>query len=101
MPPVPYGLIAERRLVDRLLRANAVTSSRAQPLELQRGIERRRLKRLLDSGVIREASPERYYLDAPALADRLASRRRFAAIAMIGAILAVVGALIAGALGAS
>ena len=97
--PVPHGLIVERRLIDRLLRANAVMPSTAQPLELRRGSERRRLTRLLDAGVIREASSGRYHLDAPALAERVASRRRRAAIVFIVMALVLAGALLFGGRG--
>lgn len=57
-------------------------ASTAQPLDQLRRIESRRL-RLVGRGVIREASPGRYYLDAPSLADRMATRRRVAAIAVL------------------
>jgi hypothetical protein len=86
---VPYALIAERRLIERLLKSNAMSASTAQPLERLRGSERRRLKRLVGAGVIREATADRYYLDAPSLADRMAMRRRLALVAALVAIAAV------------
>ena len=85
--PIPYGLIAERRLVERLMRANAVTSFSAQPIELRRRSERRRLKRLLALGVVRDAGTERFYLDAPALAQRMATQRQNAALAVLVLVL--------------
>ena len=85
--PVPPGAIAERRLIDRLMRARAFRPADAQPLFDLRGIEQRRLPRLLGAGVIREEPPGRYYLDGPALADRLLSRRRRVAIAVTTIVL--------------
>ncbi|HEV8346443.1 MAG TPA: hypothetical protein VGQ16_07710 [Vicinamibacterales bacterium] len=84
---MPHRLIAEWRLVQHLLRANAVTPANAQHLELRRGTERRRLKRLLALGVIRNAGSDRFYLDAPALAQRMASQRQNAALAVFVLIL--------------
>ena len=72
----PYGAIAERRIIQQMLRTNALTASTAQGLELRRSVDHRRLRRLIGEGVVREATPGRYYLDAPALADHLDSRRR-------------------------
>lgn len=84
---MPHRLIAERRLVEQLLRANAVTPANAQPLELRRGTQRRRLKQLIALGVIRDAGSDRFYLDAPALAQRMASQRQNAALAVLVLIL--------------
>lgn len=86
---IPYALIAERRLIERLLKSNAMSASTAQSLERLRGIESRRLTRLLGAGVIREATADRYYLDAPSLADRLATRRRLARVSALVAVAAV------------
>jgi hypothetical protein len=80
--PVPPGPIAERRLIERLMRARAFTSADAQPLTGLGPIEQRRLPRLIRAGVIREDAPGRYYLDGPALADRQLWRRRRLAIMM-------------------
>jgi hypothetical protein len=55
VPAVPVGAIAERRLIRRLLKADAVRSEAAQPLENLRWAQQRRLERLIDLGVIREA----------------------------------------------
>jgi hypothetical protein len=85
--PVPPGAIAERRLIDRLMRARAFSAANAQPLSDLRWIEQRRLQRLVRVGVIREETPGRYYLDGPALADRLLSRRRRVAIAVTAVLL--------------
>ena len=94
--PVPAGAIAERRLIDRLLRARAFTPDTAQPLADLRWIEGRRLQRLLAKRVILEPQPGRYYLDGPALADRQASQRWARAIALVFVILAMMGLLFLG-----
>ena len=90
MPAVlPYGAIAERRLIERLLAADAVRADSAQPLERLRAIEERRLRRLTSEGVIRAAAGDRYYLYAPALAGRMANRRyRLLAVAIVAIALA-------------
>jgi hypothetical protein len=89
MAGVPAGAIAERRLIQRLLKADAVRSDAAQPLEHLRWAQQRRLERLIGLGVIREASAGRYYLYPPALADRMASRR----VRVVMALAAVITAL--------
>ena len=86
----PYGRIAERRILQQLLRANAVAPSSAHGVELRRALEHRRLKRLVGSGLIVEATPGRYYVDAPRLAEYLDHRRRrviAASLALIAAAL--------------
>ncbi len=83
MPGVPPGVIAERRLTDRLLRANAVWPGNGQPLDGLRWIERRRLQRLIAAGVIREEGDGRYYLYAPAYAARMSGRRQRIVIIML------------------
>lgn len=91
MVAVPVGLIAERRVITRLMRANAVTAEAAQPLDGLPWAQARRLRRLVDADVVREAQPGRFYLHAPALADRLTSRRRRAAV-LLAAVIALMGA---------
>jgi hypothetical protein len=91
--PLPAGLVAERRLIERLMRAGAMAPDAAQPLTDLRHIERRRLPRLVARGVIREHGPDRYYLDGPALANYLRSRRRSAIVALF--ILVVLAMLFA------
>ena len=85
--PVPPGAIAERRLIERLMRARAFTPDSSQPLVDLRWVETRRLQRLLGKGIIREHAPGRYYLDGPALADRFAFLRVVRAIALIAVVL--------------
>jgi hypothetical protein len=75
MTAVPAGLIAERRIITRLMRADAMSAAQSQPLDGLSWIQQRRLRRLLNAAVISEAQPGRYYLNAPALADRMNNRR--------------------------
>jgi hypothetical protein len=82
MPAVPVGLIAERRLITRLMHADAMTAANAQSLHGLPWFQERRLKRLLAKGVIRETSPGNYYLSAPELASHLTARRHRAAVAI-------------------
>ena len=82
MVAVPAGLIAERRVVMRLMRADAVSAAAAQPLDGLRWLQARRLRRLLNKGVVVEAQPGRYYLNVPALADHMTARRHRAAVAL-------------------
>jgi hypothetical protein len=82
MPAVPVGLIAERRVIMRLMRADAVSVANAQPLEGLRWLQARRLQRLIAKGVVRETSPGIYYLSAPDLAAHMTVRRHRAAVAM-------------------
>lgn len=88
MPAIPAGLIAERRLVNRLMRADAVSPANAQRLEGLPFLQSRRLRRLLANGVIREEQQGNYYINIPAWVDHQTSRRRRAAF-IIMAILIV------------
>jgi len=101
MPVIAAGAIAERRLIDRLLRARAFTPDNSVPLTDLRWLESRRLQRLLGKGVIREHAPGRYYLDGPALADRFAFLRVARIIALIVVILAAMAMVVFGGLTAS
>ena len=83
MAAVPAGLIAERRVVNKLMLANAVSQENATSLDGLRWIQARRLAKLIDRGVVHEATPGRYYLDIPALAEHLTTRRQRAAILML------------------
>jgi hypothetical protein len=89
MPVPPYRAIAERRVTNRLLEANAVWPGSGQPLEPARAIERRALQRLVASGVIREEGQGHYYLYAPAYAAHLEGRRKRTLLAMIFILIAV------------
>jgi len=94
MPVPPYRAIAERRVTDRLLQANAVWPGSGQPLENLHAAQARALTRLIAKGVIREEGAGHYYVYAPAYAAHLASRRRRVMIAMICVIIAMSGGLI-------
>jgi len=85
---LPAGLIAERRLIQRLLRANAVTPDGAQPLADLRPVDSSRLSRLVGDGVVRQAPPNRYYLDAPALGEYWFGVRRRRAILIVAIVVA-------------
>ena len=95
--PVPYRAIAERRVADRLLRANAVWPGSGQPLENLRASHGRALRRLVAAGVIREEGAGRYYLYAPAYAAHMAGRRRRILIAL-AIVIALAALTSAGAL---
>lgn len=83
MTAVPAGLIAERRVVKKLMLANAVSPDTATSLDGLRWLQARRLNRLINAGVVTETQPGRYYLQIPALAERMTARRRRAAILML------------------
>jgi hypothetical protein len=85
---LPAGLIAERRLIQRLLRSNAVAPSEAQPLADLPEAERSRLAKLVRAGVVREAPPNRYYLSAPALGEYWFGVRRNRAILIVALVIA-------------
>lgn len=80
--PVPVAAIAERRLLTHLMRADAVSPASAIALDSLPWAQGRRLVRLRDKGVIKEAQPGAFYLHVPTLADHLIARRRRAALAM-------------------
>ena len=83
MAAVPAGVIAERRVVTRLMLANAVSADTATPLDGLRWVQARRLAKLVEAGVVRESQPGRYYLEIPALAERMTARRQRVAIATL------------------
>jgi hypothetical protein len=96
---LPYRAIAERRLTDRLMHANAVSPGSGQPLDALRWSERRVLPRLLAADVVREEAPGRYYLYVPAYVARKNHRRQRLAIGLIFVIVALaVTAILASAL---
>ena len=85
---LPSGLIAERRIIERLLRSNAMGQAAAQPLADLGRAESSRLSYLVGRGVVREAAPERYYLDAPALSEYWFGIRRKRAIILLTIVVA-------------
>ena len=88
---VPLRAIAERRVIERLLRAGALAPDAAQPLSDLGWFEDRGLARLLEAGVARKDTTGRYYLDGPGLADHWYRRRR--RVVLVLAALMLLGAL--------
>ena len=81
-------LARERRMVGRLRTAGAISPEQARTLEelgLSKGVI---LHRLRDRAVIREAGPDRYYLDEPSWEAVRRARRR--AIHVLGVVALVV-----------
>ena len=77
-------LARERRMVNRLRTAGAVTPEQARTLEelgITKGVI---LRRLRERAVIRQAGPDRFYLDEPSWEAVRRSRRR--AIHVLGVI---------------
>lgn len=83
------ALVAEHRLVRRLHEAGALSPETAATLPELRWMEQRRLDRLLSLGVIREASPGRFYLDPDALAEYRGARQRRVLVALGVVLLAL------------
>ncbi|MEO7191428.1 MAG: hypothetical protein ABI051_10265 [Vicinamibacterales bacterium] len=88
--PVPVGLIAERQIVARLLRASAVSVDTATRLDDLRWVQAHRLNRLIAGDVVRRTASDGYYINPPALADHITRRRRRVAVVVL--VLAVVAA---------
>jgi CubicO group peptidase (beta-lactamase class C family) len=89
-------LAKERRMVSRFLAAGATSRERARSLEdlgISRGVI---LRRLRERAVVREADPDRYYLDVESWQAVRRMRRRHASIAATVA-LAIVLAILFGA----
>lgn len=88
------AVVAKRRrdILSHFLSANAVSAASAAAYEPRRAIDRRQFARLLDKGVIVEAKPGRYYVDAPAYDSWNRSARR-----KVGLVLAALIAVAAGA----
>jgi kynurenine formamidase len=86
----------ERKVVRQFREAGATSSAQAKALDetgTKRGVA---LRRLRERGVIRETTPERYYLDADAWSALQKLRRRTALIVLVVAlILILLGVLIA------
>ena len=88
VPPIVH---AEHRVARRLRHAGATSPGAARPLEEERPLDGRALRRLLDAGVVRDAGGGRFFLDEAAYAEFRAIRRKRAltAVAVIVVILAV------------
>ncbi len=86
---MPYRIVAERRVCERLLQTNAVWPGSGRPLDNLRGTEQRALRRLVASGVIRDESDGRYYLYAPAYVALRGHRRQRIFLVLLFIILAL------------
>ena len=78
---------AERRHIEGLRRAGAVNAGAARPLE-PRGFQVGRLEKLVEAGVVREASPGVYYVDETAY-ERYRHGKRMGVLAVAAALLLV------------
>ncbi|MBA2303539.1 MAG: hypothetical protein H0W08_13000 [Acidobacteria bacterium] len=81
-------LAKERRMVNRIRASGAVNPEQARTLEelgISRGVI---LRRLRERAVIRQAGPDRYYLDEPSWEAVRRSRRR--AIHIMGVIALII-----------
>lgn len=79
---------ARRRVIERFMKANAVSPDKAIKVDTGRFVERRMFERLVDAGVIKPTE-HGHYLDLPAYQANLKQRRRIAGMVIGG--LAVVG----------
>ncbi len=90
---LPSGIIAERRIVQRLLQSNAVAPEGAQPLAGLSDSESKQLSQLVSRGVLRSVAPDRYYLHPPALGDYWFGVRRKRAIIIVAIVVAVLAVI--------
>src|SRR3712207_79028 len=75
---------AERRLVEGLRRAGATHAGAARSLDA-RGLQAGRLEKLLEAGVILEATPGAYYVDETAY-QRYRQHKRMTVLAVLAAL---------------
>lgn len=87
--PLPHLATARRRLIRRLEQAGAISPETACALPELRGLERGRLRRLVELGSIHEAGPERYWLDEERYADYVNHHRRIAILVVIAVFIAL------------
>lgn len=88
-PTVAARLLgAERTLLESLRNASAASP---RPLYSLGWLEERRLRRLIRAGAVVEPSPGRYYLDEAALSAYLERRQRRVLVAVVLAVLTVLG----------
>jgi hypothetical protein len=83
---------ARRRVLQAFREAGATAPSRAQPLREFDRPAQRQLRRLIGSGLVREASPGQYYLDEVALYAWERRQRRLAAAIML-VLLVILGVM--------
>ena len=88
---VPARAIAERRIAEHFLNADAVRADSAIEFEPTRLVRARAFERLKNNDVVRGAQNGRWYLNAPAWTERYRGRRKRAVAVMVGVI--VVGML--------
>jgi len=79
---------AERRLVEGLRRAGAVSAGTARPLDPRGGQEAGRLEKLLEAGVVLEAAPGVYYIDETAY-ERYRQSKRVTVLAILAVLMLV------------
>lgn len=84
---------ARRRIVEHFVRADAVAADRATGFVPGGRVERRTFERMRAFGAIRDAAPERYWLDHARLTDF-----RKESLARVLGILAIAGLAAAGAI---
>lgn len=93
-PPTPIWptpiVAIERRIVARLRGAHATVATRAIALDGLNRLEAWRLGQLAASGAVHESGVDRWHLDEPVYAERLARRRRMLVITVVAAALAAV-----------
>lgn len=77
---------SEQRIARQLREAGATAPERAIAFETERRIDRGRLERLVNKGVVRVAGPGAYWLDESAW-EAMRSRRRTAILLLAGAAL--------------
>jgi hypothetical protein len=83
----------ERRVLDRLRRADATSPGAARPVDELRPLEAEQLERLIEAGLIREAAPGAYYLDQVVYATYL--RRRQLTLLTVAVVVAAALAVLA------
>jgi len=88
---MPYPVLtgARRRVVRRLEREEAFSPETARPLADLSRLERGRLSRLIELGVVLEATPENFWLDRERYAAYANHQRRIAILAVIAVIVAL------------
>jgi len=87
---------AERRLVERLRTAGALTPAHAVPIISDALPDRRRLARLVRAGAVHE-TPHGYWLEEAAYEAHRENRKRSLALVLVGAAMAAAAAALTAA----
>ena len=87
--PLPHLAAARRRVVRRLEQLGAVSPETATPLPGLHGLERGRLRRLVELGVIHEPAPEHYWLDEVRYQTYANHHRRITILVVIAVFVAL------------